>query len=155
MRACSSSQWVSKRHTSQKTTQIKWERALRLTVQLDLTNNRRYIFTDCYRKRSKWIKTTGLQSAKAGFAVIILCQYAEFSCKTTPIHCKKNIYFQDLLSQHIFFCQINFIIIYLVEVTYYFEFLMIKWIYFIVLTHFFQFNQLKILRQPRLLTFLS
>jgi len=24
-------------------------------------------------------------------------------------------YFQDLLSQHIFFCQINFIIIYLVE----------------------------------------
>jgi len=26
-------------------------------------------------------------------------------------------YFQDLLSQHIFFCQINFIIIYLVEIT--------------------------------------
>jgi len=56
--------------------------------------------------------------------------------------CKK--YFQDLLSQHIFFCQINFIIIYLVEKTYYFEFLMIKLIAFIVLTHFFQFNQLKI-----------
>jgi len=51
-------------------------------------------------------------------------------------------YFQDLLLQHIFFCQINFLIIYLVEITYYFEFL-------------FQFNQLKILRQPRLLTFLS
>jgi len=65
-------------------------------------------------------------------------------------HCKK--YFQDLLSQHIFFFQINFIIIYLVEITYYFEFLMVKLIY-IVLTHFFQFNQL--LRQPRLLTFLS
>jgi len=30
---------------------------------------------------------------------------------------------------------------------------MVKLIYFIVLTHFFQFNQLKILRQPRLLTF--
>jgi len=45
--------------------------------------------------------------------------------------------------------------IYLVEITYYFEFLMIKLIAFIVLTHFFQFNQLKILRQPRLLTFLS
>jgi len=45
--------------------------------------------------------------------------------------------------------------IYLVEITYYFEFLMVKLIYFIVLTHFFQFNQLKILRQPRLLTFLS
>jgi len=52
-----------------------------------------------------------------------------------------------LLSQHIFFCQINFIIIYLVEITYYFEFLMIKLIPFIVLTHFFQFNQHKILRQ--------
>jgi len=62
-------------------------------------------------------------------------------------------YFQDLLSQHIFFCQINFIIIYLVKITYYFEFLMIKLISFIILTHFFQFNQLKILRQPRLLTF--
>jgi len=66
------------------------------------------------------------------------------------VHCKK--YFQDLLSQHIFFCQINFII-YLVEITYYFEFLMIKLISFILLTHFFQFNQLKMLRQPRLLTF--
>jgi len=65
-----------------------------------------------------------------------------------------NKYVQDLLSQHIFFCH-NFIIIYLVEITYYFEFLMVKFIYFIVLTHFFQFNQLKILRQPRLLTFLS
>jgi len=38
---------------------------------------------------------------------------------------------------------------------YYFEFLMIKLIFFIVLTLFFQLNQLKILRQPRLLTFLS
>jgi len=66
------------------------------------------------------------------------------------LHCKK--YFQDLLSQHIFFCQINSIIIYLVEITYYFEFLMIKLIS-IVLTHFVQFKQLKILRQPRLLTF--
>jgi len=52
-------------------------------------------------------------------------------------------YFQDLLSQHIFFCQINFTIIYLVEITYYFEFRMVKLIYFIVLTHFFQINQLK------------
>jgi len=33
---------------------------------------------------------------------------------------------------------------YLVEITYYFEFLMIKLISFIVLTHFFQLNQLKI-----------
>jgi len=61
-------------------------------------------------------------------------------------------YFQYLLSQHICFCQINFIIIYLVEITYYFELLMIKLISFIVLTHFSQFNQLKIARQPRLLT---
>jgi len=59
------------------------------------------------------------------------------------------------MQKHIFFCQINFIIIYLVETTYYFEFLMVKLIDFIVLTHFFQFNQLKILRQARLLTFLS
>jgi len=44
-----------------------------------------------------------------------------------------NKYFQDLLSQQIVFCQINFIIIYLVEITYYFEFLMIKLISFIVL----------------------
>jgi len=64
-------------------------------------------------------------------------------------------YFQDLLSQHIHFCQVNFIIIYLVEITYYFKFLLIKLISFIVLTHFFQFHQLKNLRQPRLLTFLS
>jgi len=49
----------------------------------------------------------------------------------------------------------NFIIIYLVEKTYYFEFLMVKLISFIVLTHFFQFNQLKILRQPSYLLFLS
>jgi len=41
------------------------------------------------------------------------------------------------------FLQINFIIIYLVEITHYFEFLMMKLISFIVLTHFFQFNQLK------------
>jgi len=65
------------------TTHIKWERALRLTVQLALTKNLRYIFTDCYRKRSKWISaihsSTGLQSAKGGFAVIILCQYAELA----------------------------------------------------------------------------
>jgi len=45
--------------------------------------------------------------------------------------------------------------IYLVEITYYFVFLMVKLISFIVLTHFFQFNQLKILRQPRFFTFLS
>jgi len=35
----------------------KWERALRLTLQLDLTKkkkNRRFI-TESYRKRSKWI----------------------------------------------------------------------------------------------------
>jgi len=29
---------------------------------------------------------TGLQSAKGGFAVFILCQYAEISCKTIPIY---------------------------------------------------------------------
>jgi len=58
---CSYSQWVAKRLSGcirflkTNTTHIKWGRALRLTVQLDLTRNRRYIFTDCYRKRSKWI----------------------------------------------------------------------------------------------------
>jgi len=66
-------------------------------------------------------------------------------------HCKKKTYFQDLLSQHFFFCQIN--LIYLGEITYYFEFLMIKSITFIVLIHSFQFNQLKILRQPGYLLF--
>jgi len=45
-------------------------------------------------------------------------------------------------------------IIYLVEITYCFDFLMIKLISFIVLTHFLQFNQLKI-KATRLLTFLS
>jgi len=34
---------------------------------------------------------------------------------------------------------------YLVQITYNFEFLMVKLISFIVLTHFFQFNELKIL----------
>jgi len=43
--------------------------------------------------------------------------------------------------------------IYLDEITYYFEFLMIKLICFIVLTHFFQFNQLKLLRTPGYLLF--
>jgi len=43
--------------------------------------------------------------------------------------------------------------IYLVQITYYFEFLIIKSFSFIVLTHFFQFNQLKILRQPGYLIF--
>jgi len=52
--------------------------------------------------------------------------------------CKKKKYFQDLLSQHFFFCQIN--LIYLVQITYYFKFLMIKLISFIELTHFFLFN---------------
>jgi len=36
----------------------------------------------------------------------------------------------------------------LVQITYYFEFLMIKSISFIVLTQFFHFNELKFLRQP-------
>jgi len=53
------------------------------------------------------------------------------------LHTVKNICKKDLLSQHIFCCQINFIIIYLVEMTYYFEFLMIKLFSFIALTHFF------------------
>jgi len=43
--------------------------------------------------------------------------------------------------------------IYLVQITYYFEFLMIKSISFIVLTYFFQFNQLKMLRQAGYLLF--
>jgi len=60
--------------------------------------------------------------------------------------CKMFSHCKNLLSQHIFFGQINFIIIYLVEITYYFEFLMIKSTSFIVFTHFFQFNQLNILK---------
>jgi len=62
----------------------------------------------------------------------------------TSLHCKKNIFkicYHNILS----FVK-STLIIYSVEITYYFEFLMIKLIYFIVLTHFFQFNQL--LRQP-------
>jgi len=72
-----------------------------------------------------------------------------YKCSSLTV---KNIF---KICYHNIFCQINFIIIYLVEKTYYFVFLMVKLIYFIVLTHFLQFNQLKILRQPRLLTFLS
>jgi len=34
----------------------------------------------------QFTETTELQSAKGGFAVIILSQYAEFSCKTIPIY---------------------------------------------------------------------
>jgi len=39
-------------------------------------------------------------------------------------------------------------IIYVVQITSYFEFLMVKSISFIVLTQFFHFNELKIFRQP-------
>jgi len=80
--------------------------------------------------------------------------YIQHLLQDKNVHVNKK-YFQDLLSQHIFFCQINFIIIYLVEITYYFECMMIKLISFIVLTHFFQFNKLKSLRQPGYLLFLS
>jgi len=45
------------------TTHIKWERALRLTVQQDLTKNWRYIFTDCYRK-SSWYEMDRCNSQK-------------------------------------------------------------------------------------------
>jgi len=58
------------------------------------------------------------------------------------VHCQKNIYFQDLLSQPFFLSQINLNNLFSSDV------LMLKSISFIVLTHFFQFNQLKILRQP-------
>jgi len=34
----------------------------------------------------QFTETTGLQSAKGGFAVIIWCQYAEFRCKTIHIY---------------------------------------------------------------------
>jgi len=44
-------------------------------------------------------------------------------------------------------------IIYLVQITYNFEFRLIKSISIIVLTHFFHFNKLKILRQPDYLLF--
>jgi len=50
------------------------------------------------------------------------------------LHCKK-IFSRFVITTYLF-CQINFIIIYFVEITYYFEFLMIKLISFIVLTHF-------------------
>jgi len=42
----------------------------------------------------------------------------------------KNIF--KICYHNIFFCQINFLIIYLVKITYYFEFLMVKLISFIV-----------------------
>jgi len=55
-------------------THPQWERALRLTVQLDLTRNLRYIFTDCQKLQNseaneslQFIETTGLQAAKVGF----------------------------------------------------------------------------------------
>jgi len=56
-------------------------------------------------------------------------------------------YFQDLLLQHFFFCQIN------LNNLFNSKFLMIKSVSFIVLTRFFQFNQLKISRQPGYLIF--
>jgi len=98
---------------------------------------------------SKWLFYATLRkkiATETTMAVIHQTSLALFAA--IGLQCKK--YFQDL-----FICQINFIIIYLVQITYYFEFPMVKLIYFIILTHFFQFNQLKILRQPMLLTFLS
>jgi len=72
-------------------THIKWERALRLIVQLDLTKKIGGIFLQTALERGangslQFTEITGLQSAKGGFVVIILCQYAEFRCKTMPIY---------------------------------------------------------------------
>jgi len=64
------------------------------------------------------------------------------------IQCKKIIFSRFIITTF-FLCQAN--LIYLVQITYYFEFLMIKSISFIVLTHFFQFNQLKNFKATRLL----
>jgi len=47
------------------------------------------------------------------------------------VHWEK-IFFKICYHNIFSFCQINFIIIYLVEITYYFEFLMVKLIYFIL-----------------------
>jgi len=63
------------------------------------------------------------------------------------IHCKKNIF--KIYYHNTFSFVKSTSVIYLFEITYYFEFLVIKLISFIVLTHFLQFNQLIILRQPR------
>jgi len=66
------------------------------------------------------------------------------------LHCKK-IFSRLVITTCFFISQIN--LIYLVQITYNFEFLMIKSFSFLVLTHFFQFNELKILRQPGYLLF--
>lgn len=57
-------------------THLKWDRALRLTVQIDYNNK------EGHRKLQKretngflqFTETTGIQAVKCGFAVIILCQ---------------------------------------------------------------------------------
>jgi len=76
--------------------------------------------------------------------MIVISFWVTCRFNTMTIDCKKKNVFKICYHNIFFFCQINFIIIYLVEITYYFEFLMIKSISFIVLTHFFHFNQLKI-----------
>jgi len=63
---------------------------------------------------------------------------------------KKNIF--KICYHNIFSFVKSTKLIYLVQITYYFEFLMIQSIS-IVLTHFFHFNQLKILRQLGTLIF--
>jgi len=67
---------------------------------------------------------------------------------------KKKKHFQDLLSQHFFFCQINLNHLFSSDNLFFGGFLMIKSISFVVLAHLFHFNQLKI-KATRLLNFLS
>jgi len=61
-----------------------------LTVQLDLTKNGGIFLQTAIERGAngslQFTETTGLQSAKGGFTVVILSPYAEFRCKNIPIY---------------------------------------------------------------------
>ncbi len=54
-------------------THLKWKRALWLTVQIDLTRNLRYIFTDCRKLKKRKANGSMQFTGTNEFAVIILC----------------------------------------------------------------------------------
>jgi len=70
------------------TTHYNGKKLLRLTVQIDLTINVGYISTQLKKREDngslQFTETTGLQKAKHGFEVIILCKYVVFCSKIIP-----------------------------------------------------------------------
>ena len=75
-------------------THPKRERALRLTVQIALTQNLRYIFTDCWKLQKKeanrslqFTETVELQTKKHVLQLSFCVKMLDFGVKSYPIYC--------------------------------------------------------------------